>query len=223
MNNNQKCTSYTLYAVHKGHKPGIYKTWTEVKKQIHKYPGAQYKKYTGKTKQLCIHRATYFMLYGTESTDASCLYNIVFVKNSTSIYAWFSPDDKRNKIIYSPHHSCRDSKHYRNHILRGILYGLKQIIKTSPQCSQWVLYIPDLHCYNIMINYIFLWAQQQWHTTNNRSVDLDIDVLKKIYDRVLVLGNDIEHNDIDVIFKYYRPSRANKICKQALSACEPIN
>jgi ribonuclease HI len=34
------------YVVHKGHKPGIYSTWLECKKQVDNFEGAQFKKFT---------------------------------------------------------------------------------------------------------------------------------------------------------------------------------
>ncbi len=36
----------TLYVVHKGHNPGIYNTWDECKKNVDKYEGAIFKKFT---------------------------------------------------------------------------------------------------------------------------------------------------------------------------------
>ncbi len=38
----------SFYAVHKGHKPGIYNTWPECEKQIKNFVGAQFKKFTVK-------------------------------------------------------------------------------------------------------------------------------------------------------------------------------
>lgn len=35
-----------FYAVRKGNKPGIYRTWDECKEQIHKFKGAEYKSFT---------------------------------------------------------------------------------------------------------------------------------------------------------------------------------
>jgi ribonuclease HI len=39
----------SYYAVHKGHKPGIYNTWPDCEKQIKNFVGAQFKKFTVKT------------------------------------------------------------------------------------------------------------------------------------------------------------------------------
>ena len=39
----------TYYVVHKGKKPGIYKTWSECKKQIEKFDGAIFKKFNNST------------------------------------------------------------------------------------------------------------------------------------------------------------------------------
>jgi ribonuclease HI len=39
---------YTYYAVHKGHKPGIYNTWIECEKQVKKFVGAEFKKFSSK-------------------------------------------------------------------------------------------------------------------------------------------------------------------------------
>jgi ribonuclease HI len=39
----------TYYVVHKGRKPGIYKTWSECKKQIEKFDGAIFKKFNNST------------------------------------------------------------------------------------------------------------------------------------------------------------------------------
>ncbi len=39
----------TYYVVHKGKKPGIYKTWIECKKQIHNFDGAIFKKFNNST------------------------------------------------------------------------------------------------------------------------------------------------------------------------------
>ena len=39
----------SYYAVHKGHKPGIYNTWPECEKQIKNFVGAQFKKFSVKT------------------------------------------------------------------------------------------------------------------------------------------------------------------------------
>lgn len=38
----------TYYAVRKGYNPGIYDNWEDCKKQIHKYSGAEYKKFKNK-------------------------------------------------------------------------------------------------------------------------------------------------------------------------------
>ncbi len=47
------------YAVYRGHKRGVYKTWDECKSQIEGYSGASYKKFKS------LYEAKYFVKYGT--------------------------------------------------------------------------------------------------------------------------------------------------------------
>ena len=38
-------STFGYYAIHIGRKPGIYISWKECKDQVHRYPGALYKKF----------------------------------------------------------------------------------------------------------------------------------------------------------------------------------
>lgn len=112
----------TYYVVHKGRKPGIYKTWNECKKQIHNFDGAIFKKFTDSTE------AGEFLVNGFANGKRPL--SIVRKEN----------DDKRNydKIETETENELDESE-------KIFIYtdGSCTYIKNNPTKAGYGIYIPE--------------------------------------------------------------------------------
>ncbi len=178
----------TYYAVRKGYKPGIYNTWEECKQQIHKYSGAEYKKFKNyqdaqdfiQGKELNndltdIDTVDYYKVY----TDGSC-------DKDTGIYSYgiviLNPSDFVIARIYQGY---KDGEYSKSNNIAGECLGA---IKALEYCekkginniiiyhdylglSEWAnhvwgcetpiskYYVEQIEHYRKILNFKFIWVK----------------------------------------------------------------
>jgi ribonuclease HI len=92
---NKTCDKTYYYVVKKGIIPGIFRTWSECKEQIHEYPGAIYKKFDNMTEAVnFLHSSS------TDNTKNDNTKNDNKINNIKQPYKKFTNDVKKTKTVF---------------------------------------------------------------------------------------------------------------------------
>jgi ribonuclease HI len=194
-------TNNTFYAVRKGFNPGVYDSWEECKKQVHKYSGAEYKKFKNKNDAenfikgielnndlSDINDINYYKAY----TDGSCdrenkifSYGIVILNNDdfviTRIYEGFKDTEYAEHANISG--ECFGVIHaldycLHNNITNLIIYhdylGLAQWANGLWQTNTSIskFYVDKINFYRQYINFKFVWVRGHQGNKYNEEADM---------------------------------------------------
>lgn len=173
----------SYYAVHRGHNPGIYRTWDETRLQVTGYPKAVYRKFqrhedavyfvkTGQMpssdKQSAPHRQS-LIIY----TDGSCTNNgHDGAKGGIGVY--FGDRDPRNVSMPLPKGKPgTDWERPTNQLAE--LYAISKameicIADSDLRQRNLVIATDSQYAYNCLKMWIATWKKNQWHKTDNRPV-----------------------------------------------------
>lgn len=136
------------YVVHKGIKPGIYNTWDECKKNVQKFKGAIYKKFSD------IYEARYFLKNGNCQVKE---YNTFKENEYISVYTDGSLIKKNNKKycgfgVYIPHIDYKYSETMNNYNdtinraeLNAIIHSIEYLKKEYPKYEIHI-YTDSMYC-----------------------------------------------------------------------------
>jgi len=152
------------YAVKKGKKPGIYNSWTETKKQVDGYSGAQYKSFTTYNEALNYVKEEKKTIDYNDS-DTIIAYTDGSFDKASKRYSYGAVLIKKKEIVAQLSNSDNDEKYSNSFQIAGECFGCLNAIKWAKQNGYK----------RVVVHYDYMgiekWAKKEWRT--NKAISKD--------------------------------------------------
>jgi ribonuclease HI len=220
------------YAIKKGHKTGIFKTWEECKKIVSGYSNAQFKKFKNledaksylnekknknKNKEMKIEKI--FEIY----TDGACPNNCNEKSKTAGIGIYFPSDTIMNvseNLLNFYSGSCTNQRAELTAIHVALNIILSKILHDSKFINKKIIiYTDSMYAVNIITKWMEKWEQNGWKRAGGKDIsNLDIIInLKDAYDSLINIGINLEIKHVRGHQGIYGNEMADKL---AVEGCD---
>jgi viroplasmin and RNaseH domain-containing protein len=184
----------TVYAVHKGNTIGIFNTWEDTQPIVNKFPGAQYRKFEGKS-DVIMELASNYVKYGMVCNVTK--YTIITSQKNNKVYI----KDIESKFCIVKDIKSKTLKESNKAF--SVVYGVVKLLGDKLKDKHitdietiFVIYINNIYAYNILTKYAKLWQSEKWHKTNGQPPDC-IPLLKLLCNQLMVANTEFHQVPYD--------------------------